>query len=172
MSIETKNKLELDYSEIVTLRVIEKNEDLYNIFTDEVNISFNLLKSLIKEDGLSIETKKTLKDIFEQVILNNKKLIKTYLELSKPTDPNEIPRRYGKEKILKDINKQGGNPTLVQRAMLRVNDLKNIYAVLSSRGIKDMVTGTNTLSDVDCRDIISAITIIERRLDNLLKKKK
>ena len=83
-----------------------------------------------------------------------------------------LPRRYGKEKILKDIKEQGGKATPLQNAMLRTNDLKNIYANLAARGIKDMLGGTNMLSDADCRDITSAITIVERKLEEILKRKK
>ena len=56
--------------------------------------------------------------------------------------------------------------------MLKVNDLKNIYVNLSARGIKDMVGGTTLLSDEDCRKIVSVITIAERQLSDILKKKK
>lgn len=82
-----------------------------------------------------------------------------------------IPRRYGKEKITKDIEAQGGVASPVQRAMLKVNDLKNIYVNLSTRGIKDMVGGTDSLSDEDCRKIVSAITTFERQMADIVKTK-
>lgn len=82
-----------------------------------------------------------------------------------------IPRRYGKEKITKDIEAQGGIASPVQRAMLKVNDLKNIYVNLSTRGIKDMVANTDSLSDEDCRKIVSAITTFERQMADIVKTK-
>jgi hypothetical protein len=82
-----------------------------------------------------------------------------------------IPRRYGKEKITKDIEAQGGVATPVQRAMLKVNDLKNIYVNLSTRGIKDMIANTDSLSDEDCRKIVSAITTFERQMADIVKTK-
>jgi len=82
-----------------------------------------------------------------------------------------IPRRYGKEKITKDIEAQGGKSTPVQRAMLKVNDLKNIYVNLSTRGIKDMIANTDSLSDEDCRKIVSAITTFERQMAEIVKTK-
>jgi hypothetical protein len=82
-----------------------------------------------------------------------------------------IPRRYGKEKITKDIEAQGGVASPVQRAMLKVNDLKNIYVNLSTRGIKDMVANTDSLSDEDCRKIVSAITTFERQMADIVKTK-
>ena len=82
-----------------------------------------------------------------------------------------VPRRYGKEKITKDIEAQGGKSTPVQRAMLKVNDLKNIYVNLSTRGIKDMIANTDSLSDEDCRKIVSAITTFERQMAEIVKTK-
>ena len=82
-----------------------------------------------------------------------------------------IPRRYGKEKITKDIEAQGGVASPVQRAMLKVNDLKNIYVNLSARGIKDMIGDTDSLSDEDCRKIVSAITTFERQMGDIVKTK-
>ena len=82
-----------------------------------------------------------------------------------------IPRRYGKEKITKDIEAQGGIASPVQRAMLKVNDLKNIYVNLSTRGIKDMIANTDSLSDEDCRKIVSAITTFERQMADIVKTK-
>lgn len=83
----------------------------------------------------------------------------------------ELPRRYGKEKIIEDVKRQGA-ATPVQRAMLKVNDLKNIYVNLSARGIKDMLGDAGLLSDEDCRKIVSVITIAERQLEDILKRKK
>lgn len=94
------------------------------------------------------------------------------VKVTKLKTEKDLPRRYGKESITKDIQAQGGVATPVQRAMLKVNDLKNIYVNLSARGIKDMVGGTNLLSDEDCRKILSVITIAERQLADILKKKK
>ena len=39
----------------------------------------------------------------------------------------ELPRRYGKANIVKDIASQGGKPTNAQLTALAINDLKNIY---------------------------------------------
>jgi len=92
---------------------------------------------------------------------------------AKATPTKELPRRYGKEKILADIQAQGGKATPLQNAMLRVNDLKNVWVNLSARGIKDMCgeSEEKLLSDADCRDITSAIKIVEMKLETILKRK-
>jgi len=218
---------ELEYDELITLAVIEQNEDLTEIFNDEIKLPFKILYRLQKEKKLNDRTKEILVEIFEKVILTRKDFIDKYQRLTTKTptetvDPVEtvtnvieetkqpeievveevkpsidkviyvteaykakhdkpvkvvkakeveIPRRYGKEKIQKDIEAQGGKATPVQRAMLKVNDLKNIYVNLSTRGIKDMVAGAESLSDEDCRKIVSAITTFERQMVDIVKTK-
>ena len=209
---------DLDYDELITLGLIEQDDDLREIFNDEINMPFSILYRLQKEGRLNDETKELISTIFQMIILTKKELIDRYLRLASddgkvinvsmsitPVEvieaitheveeeieevvelsikdiikdkvsvkkESDIPRRYGKEKITADIKAQGGNAKPVQRAMLKVNDLKNIYVNLSARGIKDMVGGTNLLSDEDCRKIVSVITIAERQLSEILKKKK
>jgi hypothetical protein len=205
---------DLNYDEIITLGVIEQDEDLRSIFTEEVKVSFNLLRSISKQGKINPETQILLRSIFDHVILTKKELIDKYLLLaetggipievtnpvdteiiaditplvSEDTEPKvkksaeykapkekiekEIPRRYGKEKVLADIEKQGGKATPLQNTMLRINDLKNMYVNLSARAIKDMFNEEKMLSDVDCRDISSAIKIAEQKLERILRRKK
>lgn len=201
MDLTLEKLADLEYDDIITLGVIESDADLTAIFTDEVKLSFNLLRSIASQGKLNDDTRELLLAIFNGVILTKQEYVNKYIQLSSGVDitpkiaiPDPvivplpimekltkvnlkekkeklIPRRYGKEKILADVKEQNGVATPVQRAMLKVNDLKNIYVNLSARGIKDMVGGTNLLSDTDCRDIVSAITIAERKLAEILKKK-
>ena len=233
MAKATIDKLvDLEYNELFTLGVIERDADLTLVLRGEnIRQPFSMLYKLSKDGLLSTEQKDIIRQIFDYVILTKKELIGKYLNVSNsteepviedavepveeipvdredeaieiaakpikvqlsseygefgkpidftPTEPKsvkpkediELPRRYGKEKILKDIEAQGGKATPLQNAMLRVNDLKNIYVNLSARGIKDMCGGTKLLSDVDCREITSAIKIVERKLEEILKRKK
>lgn len=217
MATEVGKLKEITFNSTVTLALIEIDEDLKNIFTDEIKLPFNILYRLSEEGKLSERTTELLITIFDKIILTKNDLIDKYLRLAnnrgvaidsikeieieveeepefdeeegKVTEPTvdttpkkkavkkektgkELPRRYGKEKITQDIEKQGGNATPVQRAMLKVNDLKNIYVNLSTRGIKDMLGDAGLLSDEDCRKIVSVITIAERQLEEILKRKK
>ena len=125
------------------------------------------------------EVKKPEVEVVEEVKPIEKVILKTEAHKVKHNKPVkvvkakevEIPRRYGRLNILKDIEAQGGKATPVQRAMLKVSDLKNIYVNLSTRGIKDMVGGANLLSDEDCRKIVSAITTFERQMADIVKTK-
>lgn len=90
---------------------------------------------------------------------------------SKVFDEKKIPRRYGKQQIEKDILKQGFKATPLQRAGLRLNDLKNINVSLMNKFIKETHLGTECLTERDCLEIISAINTIEKKLENILRKK-
>lgn len=208
MGTKVEKIKELTYNTTVTLALIEIDADLKAIFTDEINLPFNILYKLSEEDKLSERTKDLLNTIFEKIILTKSDLIDKYLRLAhnrgisidnkdiiiveeeeikidepiiettnkktvkKEKTGKELPKWYGKDKITKDIERQDGQATPVQRAMLKLNDLKNLYFNLNTRGIKDMLGDANTLSDEDCRKIVSVITIAERQLEDILKKKK
>jgi hypothetical protein len=217
MATEVEKIKEITYNSTVTLALIEIDEDLKGIFTDEIKLPFNILYRLSEEDKLSDRTKELLVNIFDRIILTKNDLIDKYLRLAhnrgitinsvkeieieveedpsfdeeegKTTQPivdtkekktavkkektgKELPKWYGKEKIVKDIERQGGTATPVQRAMIKLNDLKNLYFNLNTRGIKDMLADANTLSDEDCRKIVAAVTTFERQLQEVMKKKK
>lgn len=191
MGIIVEKLKDLAYHELITIGVIESDEDLSSIFKEDVNLTYNVVRTLSKENKLNSETKELIRGLFDSLICTKPEYIDKYLRLlnsdtldSETTEDTikkinvvsenkdgVLPRRYGKLNILKDIETQGGKATPTQRAMLKVNDLKNIYVNLSARGIKDMLGGSNLLSDEDCRKIVSAIKIVERQLEGILKKK-
>jgi hypothetical protein len=179
--VKTVEKLvDLEYNELVTLGLIEKNEDLSSIFTSEINLSYNVLYTLQKEGKLSEETKSLLLDLFNKVILTRSNFIEAYKNMlsspstlkevsTKPKKISLIPRRYGKEKIMQDVGVNKASS--IQRAMLASNDLKNIYVNINNRLIKDYITKENTLTSEDYRDILSAITTLKRLISPIIKKK-
>jgi hypothetical protein len=79
MITKVEKVLELEYDESVALAVIEDNQDLKEIFQDDVKISFNMLYTLSKEDKLNEETKEIIRKIFDKIILTSKPLINKYL---------------------------------------------------------------------------------------------
>lgn len=193
------NKLrDLEYDELITLCVIEYDDDLSSIFSDEVKMSYNMLRTLSKENKLSDETKAFIRDLFDKIILTKTNLINKYVHLAqvdgkplsplstpeitqevikkvksvgKPKKEKVLPRRYGKALISKDIQNQGGKPTNAQLTALDVNWLKNTYVNLNARLINDMLTSKPILTDEDYRDIRSAIDIMKNKLKKILKKK-
>jgi len=217
MATEIKKITDLEFSTTLTLGVIDRDEVLKEIFTDDIKLPFSVLYKLSEEGQLNENITELLLEIFNGLILTKKQLVDKYLRLAEennlnikslkeleieveepnledeeegklvepivePSKPNksvkkektgkELPKWYGKDKINKDIERQGGKPTSVQRAMLKLNDLKNLYFNLNTRGIKDMLADANTLSDEDCRKIASAVTTFERQMEDILKNKK
>lgn len=195
MATEVKKLKELEYDELITLGIIEKDEDLSTIFKEEINLSFNVVRTLAKENKLSDNTKSLMRTLFDKVILTKTDLINKYTNLAQSTGKTikvldetpviieevqinkttkkekVLPRRYGKALIQQDIQKQGGKPTNAQMTALALNDLKNVYVNLNARLIKDMLTDKNTLTDEDYREIRSTITLVKNKLKVILKKK-
>jgi hypothetical protein len=207
---KTIDKLaDLEYNELVTLRVIEMDDMSTSILREDLHQPFLILYKLSKEGILTDKDKEIIKAIFDYGICTNKILIDKYLrilnggdesiETTVPvevkvkdemavkivknsiygvfkgefkTDKKKLPRRYGRDMVVKDIQAQGGKATNVQLAALATNKLKNIYINLNTRLIKDMLSDTKILSDEDYREIRATITIVERKLESILKRKK
>lgn len=110
------------------------------------------------------------KGVFENTtpLIENKAVI----SVEKPKKEKTIPRRYGKDKILKDIKEQGSPATPLQRAMIDLNDVRNIYVKLSDRGIKDMFAAGHNFTDEDCRKISAIVKTFKQQADLIINKKK
>lgn len=193
MATEIQKLQDLEYDELIALLVIQNDEDLASIISQETNLSFNVLISLSKENKLSEETKTLIEEVFEKIILTKADLISKYnrikdsstqIPINSPTMDDSIdlvkkplkkekslPRRFGKDKIEEAIKSQGGKATNVQLAALAVNDLKNIWCNLNTRLINDMLTDSPILSDEDYREITASILILKRKFKEILKKK-
>lgn len=193
MKTEVDKIMDLEYDELITLAVIESDEDLKEIFYDDVKISYNMLLTLSKENKLNKETKEFIRKIFDKLILINKQLINKYVLLAEgesknvmkqeetppvieePKEPEKkektLPRRYGKMNIVKDIQNQGGKATNAQLTALSVNELKNLWANLNARMVKELLSENQTLTDVEYREIRSTIKILKNKITPILKKR-
>ena len=83
-----------------------------------------------------------------------------------------LPRRYGKDKILQDVKNQGSPATSLQRAMIDLNDIRNIYVKLSDRGIKDLLGGGQNFTEEDCRKISAIVKTYKQQTEAIINKKK
>jgi hypothetical protein len=79
MTTKVQKLKDLNYDEVSALSVIEKDEDLNEIFTDEVKMSFNLLRTLSEEGKLSQDTQDFIRQLFDKVILTKTTLINKYV---------------------------------------------------------------------------------------------
>ena len=194
MAVIVEKIAELEYNEIVTLNLIEKDTDLCSIFKEDINLPFNILYRMSKDDCLSQDIKDMIFELFDKVICCKKTYVDKYKRIqnaepqiqetaipldqelplvleTKPKKEKATPRRYGKVAIQQDIARQGGRATNAQLTALAVNDLKNIWVNLNARLVKDMLLEDKILTDEDYRDIRSSVKIVQTKLKNLLKKK-
>lgn len=186
--METVQKNELEFNIFKTLYVIEHNKDIDEIFRGTVNLSYNVLNTLAKQNGLTQEHEDIIKEVFDVIISRNEEPLNQYLSLNSDfTSSDEVkeeaeeesidkksnrklPKHYGKKQIEKDIEANGGVKTELDRAMLALNDLRNIYTCLKNRGISDKILLTNKLTDEDCRNIVAAVRTLNNKIDYILNK--
>jgi hypothetical protein len=148
------------------------------MFKNETTLSYDMLHTMVKQGAITPDMKVLLREYFDELILTKEELLANYLNLKESegvtegvNDGVKIPRRYGKKKIMKDVKRQGGTSTNLQKAALAVNDLKNVWMNLSGRYVKDMHRKKKLLSDKDCRDIIATVDIVKKRMKEILKRK-
>lgn len=82
----------------------------------------------------------------------------------------KLPKHYGKTQIENDIKKQGTPATETQKAMLALNEMRNMYSKLKTRGISDMLAGTDHLSEEDARTIVAVVNTMKKKLNPILGK--
>lgn len=170
-TIDAEKQAEFDVFK--TLHVIENDKALDSVFRDDDSqVSYSMLRTMAKQKTLKPETLETLEQIFEHLILKNPTVLRKYEKLSsEPEKKRKVPKHYGKNRILSDIE-SNETKTELDRAMLALNDLRNVYSKLKNRGIKDKTLGTKILTRDDCRNIIATVRIVENKLADILKKKK
>lgn len=199
MAVIVEKVAELEYNEIITLNLIEKDVDLCSIFQEDIKLPFSMLYRMSKDNSLKQDIKDIVFELFDKVICCKKTYVDKYKRLQnaepeiqettqpvdqeiptletapvvepKPKKEKATPRRYGKVAIQEDIAKQGGRATNAQLTALAVNDLKNMWANLNARLVKDMLLEDKILTDEDYRDIRSTVKIVETKLKNVLRKK-
>jgi hypothetical protein len=182
--METVQTDVLEFDIFKTLHVIEHNKDIDEIFRSSVNLTYNVLNTLAKQDSLSQEHQDIIKEIFDVIISKNEEPLNQYLKIGdnviesddkqdKVTDKKKVrtlPKHYGKKQIEKDIEANGGVKTELDRAMLALNDLRNIYTCLKNRGISDKMLGTTKLTDEDCRNIVASVRTLNNKIEYILNK--
>lgn len=175
--VGVKNKPKFDV--IKALHVIEHDQDLSTVFGKTDSLQYDLLYAAAKQNTLSPQIVGRVKEIFERIILLNQKPRRAYLKLQseevtegvKPPIKLKfiLPKHYGKKRILSDI-KLNKAQTELDKAMLALNKLRNLYAKVKRRAIKDKLTDERVLTTQACREIVAAIKILENKFEKALKK--
>lgn len=159
-----------EFNVLKTIALINRESILKNVFNATLKTNtynYSTLVSDVIGKTLSEDKLKTLKDIYENII------VKTYSQQYGEISLEEkTPRRYGKNKIISDIIAQNGFTTELQKTMLALNDLKLMYINLNGKGVSDQFRGTTKLSDEDNRAIRAAILTFEKKVGYITKRKK
>lgn len=173
-SVQTEN---VEFDIFKALTVIENDKDINDIFRGDVKTPYSTLILLAKKGSMNPETINLVKELFEKIILVNQKPLKAYLKLG-PTElapaadvPEKVklPKHYGKKRILEDIA-NSEKKTELDRAMLALNSLRNIYSNLKNRCIKEKLTDEKIFTNAEYREIIATVRILENKLKPILKK--
>jgi hypothetical protein len=152
----------LEFNTIKTVGTINKDSILQKVFKKKFgDYNPNKLTEEAKANSLADETIKFLKGVFNDVILNREELLEKYNEVK---ISNKTPRRYGKTKILSDIEAKNGVATPLQKTMLNLGKLKTLNTNLIDKGVSDHYRGTKNLSDKDLRAINAAIRDFEKKI--------
>ena len=178
-SYEAPKQIEVTFDIFKTLHMIKSNKDLLEVFNMEVLIDIQTVITTAKNSLLSDKTLEYIKGLYG-IIVDNESYLEQYLKLTNNIAPVQvelteeefqIPRRYGRKRILLDIENQNGISTNAQLASLENNRLKNLYALIDRRLIKKMLNNDNKLSDEDCIKISLEIKSFEKKIINIIKKK-
>lgn len=166
---------------------------------EAVTQPYNMLYTLATQNAMPEEMVDRANGIYKHIILKNQKPRMAYAKLFRdgdepvPAVPTEgpiepiapqlevasetvekkpkykLPKHYGKQQILKDIE-ASNQTTELDRAMIALNGYRNVYSKLKNRCISDKLKGTSKLTDADCRDIVAVLRLMENKLANILKK--
>lgn len=72
---------DLEYNELVALNIIEKDKDLFDMFSEDVKLPFAMLYRMSKEGLLSDEIKLVIFTFFDRIILANKAYSEKYFKV-------------------------------------------------------------------------------------------
>jgi hypothetical protein len=97
MGVTVEKITELEYNELVTLNVIEKDDDLRSMFTEDVRLPFSMLNRMSKDKVLTEEIKEVIFDFFDKVISTKKNYVEKYLRLLNSDIENLVPEVVIKE---------------------------------------------------------------------------
>ena len=143
-----------------TIKTIFSDTMLSSMFKKQFNISeTNALKSV------DIKLTDFLIELHREVIDTTPRLKGIYTSISpevKLTKKSKKPKRLSL-KELKRREEERGYQTENDRAMISVNQLENMVAQLQRRGDKEIIT------DLESREIISAVRLFERKMKVILK---
>jgi hypothetical protein len=181
--MEAIKENEVTFDIFKTLYLIKTNEDLLEVFNMGVDISIQTAITSAKNGLLSDKTLEYVEGIYN-IIVDNESYLERYEKLIHNVKPEpielteeefQIPRRYGKDKVVADIQRDQRKASQVEKTIIAVNSIKNMRVNLERRLIHDLFIereefdGKRILTDEQCRDIIALQMLMANKLDDILK---
>jgi hypothetical protein len=183
--MEAIKENEVVFDVFKTLYMIKTNEDLLEVFNMGVSIDIQTAITTAKNGLLSDKTLEYVEGLYN-IIVDNESYLEQYEKLAHNIAPAQvelteeefqIPRRYGKDKVLADIEKDQRKASQVEKAIIASNSIKNMYVNLERRLIHDLFVergefdGDVVLTDEECRDIIAIQQLMANKLRSIFNKK-
>jgi hypothetical protein len=183
--METIKENEVTFDVFKTLYMIKTDEDLLEVFNMGVDVSIQVAITNAKNGLLSEKTLEYVKGIYD-IIVDNESYLERYEKLVNNLNPApselteeefKIPRRYGKDKVLADIEKDNRKASQIEKSIIAVNSIKNMYVNLERRLIHDLFVergefeGDVALTEEECRDIVAIQQLMATKLKSILNKK-
>jgi hypothetical protein len=164
--------IELEFDIFKAIITIENDSILTKIFRDYVpSLSFNDIKLMAKNNTLESSIIEIIENFFEDLIKGDSKILEKYQKIDLNKSKPKLSRYYGKKKVMSDIIKNGTKSEL-DNVLLTMNDLRNLMCKVRNKAIKDKNNNTNFFRTEDCRTIVSAFKILEKRVSPIINKKK
>lgn len=186
--MEAIKENEVAFDLFKVLYMIKTDDDLLDVFNMGVSIDIQTTITTAKNGLLSDKTLEYIEGLYK-IIIENESYLERYIKLVGNVEPVKvekvelteeefkIPRRYGKDKVLADIEKDQRKASQVEKAIIAANSIKNIYVNLERRLIHDLFVereefeGEVILTDEECRDIIAIQQLMNNKLRSILSKK-
>jgi translation elongation factor EF-4 len=99
MGVTVEKIAELEFNELVALNVIEKDEDLCSMFTEDVRLPFSMLYRMSKDNILNEDIKELIFDFFDKVISTKKSYVEKYLRVLNSDIENLVPAEVVTQEI-------------------------------------------------------------------------
>lgn len=174
----------LDFDLVRTIKVIQIDKDLNTIFTKNFlegkDESFETVLNAAKNGLMGVEASQYAESIFTDIILKRKSLTELYSRnvgpvkeivvttTTKTPKVKKLPKEYNKIRIDADIKENGGVATEFHKAMLALNNMKNMRAKLNAKGNRQRYADGKPYTDAECREIIAVVQIMANRLSKII----
>lgn len=175
----------LDFDLVRTIKVIQMDKDLNTIFTKNFlegkDESFETVLNAAKNGLMAVEASQYAESIFTDIILKRKSLTELYsrnvapaketvvkTSVAKAPKVKKLPKEYNKIRIVADIKENDGVATEFHKAMLALNEMKNMRAKLNAKGNRQRYADGKPYTDAECREIIAVVQIMKNRLSKIV----